>query len=680
MNKQYIIVESLDPKDWEAMKKLGHQMLDDMLNYLQNVRSRPVWQNPPEEIKNKFQEPLPVEPEKQENIYKEFLENILPFPLGNIHPRFWGWVSGTGTPFGMLAEMLAAGMNTSCHTGEHIANYVELQVLNWCKEILGYPNKASGLLVSGGSVANLIGIVVARNTKSQINVREKGLQTSNGKLVLYCSSETHFSVQKSVELLGLGSDSIRKIPVDDDFQINVYELEKAIENDKKLGLQPFCVIANIGTVGTGAIDDLEALADISKKANLWFHIDGAFGALVALLPEFRKRLSGIERADSLAFDFHKWMHIPYEAGCILIKDPNLHKEAFELETAYTVSHDRGIASGPYPFTNLGIEQSRGFKSLKIWFSLKEHGTTKYKQMIRKNIAQANYLVDLINEAPNLELLAPLSLNVVCFRFKPESIDSIELNNLNRKILMELHEQGIAAPSTTMINGKYAIRLAITNHRSIKKDFELLVMEVIRIGSEFIGIYDLPYIELCNLYRELGEHEQGLNILLHGLKHNSDNVKLIQALGKVYRDLERYEDAITQFEQAIKIDPNNAYSYSILGILFEVTKQLDSALNAHNEAIRLEPKNGMYQMSLGTLYRRIGDETKAQFHYQIARQQMNDEDLYNKACLEALTGNAAKALQYLAESVSEKPYRREWALKDPDFTSLHNEPGFKEIFE
>lgn len=311
--------ETLDPKDWEAMRALGHQMVDDRMTYLETVRERPVWQPIPEKVRENLKKPLPMEPQGAKRAYQDFLENVLPHPMGNIHPRFWGWVEGTGTPFGMLAEMLAAGMNPDLGAGNHVANYVEAQVLDWLKEMLGYPAEASGLLVSGGSMANLVGLTVARNTMAEFDVRQHGLQASSRKMTLYGSAEMHSSFQKAIELLGLGNDSLRKIPVNADFQIDTETLEMAISEDRSEGYQPIAVIGNAGTVSTGTFDDFNALADICAREGLWFHVDGAFGAWAALSPKLRHLVSGMERADSLAFDLHKWMYMPFELGCALVR-------------------------------------------------------------------------------------------------------------------------------------------------------------------------------------------------------------------------------------------------------------------------------------------------------------------------------------------------------------------------
>lgn len=476
--------ESLDPQDWNAMRDLGCQMVRDMLTYLETVRERPLWKPIPEKIKEHFKQPLPSDPQPPEHVYKEFVENVLPHPLGNIHPRFWGWVIGTGTPMGMLAEMLAAGMNPNTGGFDQVATFVETQVLDWCKEMLGYPDQASGLLVSGGSMANLVGLTAARNNKASFDLRQHGLSASQGKMTLYGSKETHSSVQKAVELLGLGSEALRLVSVNAQFQIDVPALETAISKDRDAGHQPFCVVGNAGTVNTGATDNLNNLADICQREDLWFHVDGAFGAIAALSPKLKPQLSGMKRADSLAFDLHKWMYMPYEAGCVLIGKGDIHRKTFSLTPDYLTHADRGLAGGSLWFSDYGVQLSRGFRALKVWMSIKEHGIKKYSRLIQQNVDQAQYLADLVEDSPELQLLAPVPLNVVCFRFaKGRQEDS--LNELNRELLIQLYESGIAAPSDTIIDGKYALRVAITNHRSQREDFRILVKEVIRLGKSLI---------------------------------------------------------------------------------------------------------------------------------------------------------------------------------------------------
>jgi glutamate/tyrosine decarboxylase-like PLP-dependent enzyme len=242
-------------------------------------------------------------------------------------------------------------------------------------------------------------------------------------------------------------------------------------------------VGNVGTVNTGAIDPLDELLAVARENGLWWHLDGAFGALAYLVDAYKPQLRAMCQADSVAFDLHKWMYMPYEIGCVLIRDKALHRAAFGLQPSYLLSHERGLAAGPDPITNYGLELSRGFKALKAWMSLKEHGIEKYARLIRQNIAQCFYLGQLIENEPLLELLTPVTLNVVCFRYRPEQhMPDEALNALNKEILMQLHERGIAAPSYTLLQGRYAIRVANVNHRSQKADFEALTAAVVDIGQ------------------------------------------------------------------------------------------------------------------------------------------------------------------------------------------------------
>jgi len=288
-----------------------------------------------------------------------------------------------------------------------------------------------------------------------------------------------------VELLGLGSQALRKVPVDGQYRVDMAELENMLAADRAAGCVPICIVGNAGTVNSGAIDPLDKLATLCAREKIWFHVDGAFGALAYLVPEMRKYLAGMAAADSLAFDLHKWMYIPYEAGCVLIKDPAAHQRAFTLVPEYLVQHERGLSGGPVWLANYGVQLTRGFRALKVWLSLKEHGLEKYSRLIRQNITQARYLAQLIETSTELELVAPVPLNVVCFRFRAQALSEEQLNALNREILMSLHERGIAVPTYTVLKGKYALRAAITNHRSRREDFEALVRESIKLGREFL---------------------------------------------------------------------------------------------------------------------------------------------------------------------------------------------------
>lgn len=477
------IGETLDPSDWEEYRRLGHRMVDEMLDWLRTVRDRPVWQGIPAEVAASFREPLPASPTPAAAVYEEFRQRVLPYPTGNVHPRFWGWVMGTGTPGAMLAEMLASGMNLNQGGGAQAGALVERQVVDWCKEMLGYPGEASGILVSGGSMANLVGMTVARNARAGYDLRRGGVDPGRRRLVAYASTEVHSSVPKAMELLGLGRAALREVPALPDGRIDLGALASAVAADRAAGNAPFLVVGCAGTVATGAIDPLGALADLCEAEGLWFHVDGAFGALAALSPELRPLVSGMERADSLAFDMHKWMFLPYEIGCALVRHPDLHRRAFALTPDYLEHTARGIAGGELWFSDYGVELSRGFRALKAWMALKEHGAPRFGRIIRRNVEQARALGERVKAEPCLELLAPVALNVVCFRYRGGLASEEALDALNRELLLRLHEGGVVAPSYATVHGRYALRACITNHRTRDEDLELLCREVLRLGRD-----------------------------------------------------------------------------------------------------------------------------------------------------------------------------------------------------
>jgi glutamate/tyrosine decarboxylase-like PLP-dependent enzyme len=381
--------------------------------------------------------------------------------------------------------MLAATMNSNVSGFDDAATLVESQVVAWLRESFGFPETASGVLVSGGSMANLVGLTVARNANAGFDVRAHGLHAAPHPLVLYASRETHSSARKAVETLGMGCDALRLVPVDADYRIDLGALRAAIAADRAAGRRPFCVVGNAGTVNTGATDDLAALADLARDEGLWFHIDGAFGALAAWSPELRAQVAGLERADSLAFDLHKWGYVPYEAGCVLVRDGALHRAAFDVTAAYLAPARGGLAPDGPKLSDYGPQLSRGFRALKAWVALREHGLEKLGRLIRQNVAQAAYLADLVRAAPELELGAPVPLNIVCFRYRGRDAARADdaLDTLNQELLVRLHEDGLAVPTYTRLGGRYWLRVAITNHRSRREDFDFLVREVLRLGRE-----------------------------------------------------------------------------------------------------------------------------------------------------------------------------------------------------
>ncbi|GMQ31404.1 pyridoxal phosphate-dependent decarboxylase family protein [Algoriphagus confluentis] len=474
---------TLDPENWDQMRALGHQIIDDLFDYWQSIRDQKIWKPMPDEVKEFLDQPIPEKGQNPQEVYEEFKKYIFQYNKGNVHPRFFAWIQGTGTPMGVLADLLASGMNPNTTIGEHSAMYVDRQVVNWCKEMMNFPAEASGILVSGGSMANITALTVARNSFGEEQIRKKGLKAASAQLVLYCSVETHSCIQKAAEIIGLGTDSVRKIGVNAKYEMNADELEQQIHQDIQEGLLPFAVVGTSGTVNTGAIDPMEELLAISRKYGLWFHVDGAYGALAKLDPVYSERLKAIEEADSLAFDLHKWLYVPYEVGCTLIRDAKKHREAFAITPNYLLQESRGLSGGLDSINNYGFELSRGFKALKIWMSLKEHGREKYAQMIAQNNRQAEYLASLVECHPNLELMAPVSMSITCFRMVKPGLSENQLRELNREILLRMQEEGIASPSSTILNGKYTLRVANVNQRTRMEDIDLLIREVLRLGSE-----------------------------------------------------------------------------------------------------------------------------------------------------------------------------------------------------
>lgn len=480
-------METLDPTDWESMRALAHRMVDDALDYVATVRERPVWQPIPPEVAERLRQPAPHDPQGAEAAYADFVRDVLPYPLGNIHPRFWGWYMGNGTVLGALADFWAAIMNSNLGGGNHVAVLVEQQVINWMKDALHFPADASGLLVSGGSMANLVALAVARNARAGYDVRTEGIAPAQPPLVVYASSEVHSCNQKAVELLGLGSHGLRKLPVLADFRIDLRALEAAIAADRAAGKRPICVIGSAGTVNTGAVDDLNALADLCAREGLWFHVDGAIGAIAMLAPGVRDLLAGLERADSVALDLHKWLHVPFEAGCVLVRDRAAHRSTFALTPEYLEPAVRGLAGMNFWYSDYGLQLSREFRALKVWMSIKEHGLDRFGRMMDRNVAQARFLAQLVEGEARLELLAPVVLDIVCFRYRFDAADAgadaAVCNAANKELLLRLQERGIAAPSSTVLRGQYCIRVAIANHRSTDEDFVALVSAVLAIGEE-----------------------------------------------------------------------------------------------------------------------------------------------------------------------------------------------------
>jgi glutamate/tyrosine decarboxylase-like PLP-dependent enzyme len=482
---------TLDPQNWDEIRAQGHRMLDDMIDYAANVRDRPVWRPIPDSVRARFQESLPREAGDLGEVYREFTRFIAPYATGNVHPGFMGWVHGGGTVVGMLAEMLAAGLNANLGGRDHIPIEVERQIVQWTRQMFGFPDSASGIFVTGTSMANLMAVLVARTAALGPSVRRRGVGDDEGaRLTAYTSTAAHGCITKAMDIAGFGSDALRCIGVDRFHRIDVVALRERIAQDRQAGNKPFLVVGSAGTVDIGAIDDLLALSSLCREEGLWFHVDGAYGALGILSPALAPRLAGLEHADSIALDFHKWGQVPYDAGFLIVRDGERHRQTFAAPAAYLRRETRGLSAGASWPCDLGPDLSRGFRALKTWFTLKTYGTDRLGAVITRTCALASYLEALILAEPRLELMAPVQLNIVCFRYR-----AAEANKVNGEIVVDLQESGIVAPSTTLLDGQLAIRAAIVNHRTETRDIDALISAVLEFGAQRTAADDGVVLDL-----------------------------------------------------------------------------------------------------------------------------------------------------------------------------------------
>lgn len=474
--------ESLDPTDWGDTLTVAHEMVEAACLHLRGLRDRPLWQDMPAQVRQGFKAPLPQAPSPLAEIWGDLRANLMPYPMGNVHPRFFMWYMGAGTFTGALGEFLAAIDGSNLGGGNTAAALMDGQVTGWLRDLMGFPPGASGTLVDGGSKANIIGLTVARNVMAGVDVREEGVAAIPQPLRFYTSDQVHSCHQKAVELLGLGNKALVRVPTDEACRIDLAALAEAIARDRAAGLKPACVIATAGTTNTGAIDDLKAIRDLCRREGLWFHVDGCIGALVKLAPDHHALVEGLEDADSLALDLHKWLHAPFEAGFALLRDRAQHFGSFALHPEYLEEKPRGIAAGEYLY-NFGLQTSRGFRALKMWMLLREHGVAKFGRLIDQNIAQAQYFAQKVRAEPGMTLMAPPGLNIVCFRHDPGGLDEAGLRALNVEVMLRLQEEGLAALSDTTVKGRHCLRMAICNHRTTRADLDLVLREGLRIAAE-----------------------------------------------------------------------------------------------------------------------------------------------------------------------------------------------------
>jgi aromatic-L-amino-acid/L-tryptophan decarboxylase len=604
---------TLDPLDWNAFRAQAHDMLDDMVNYIENIRERPVWQPIPDAVRAQFRGGVPALPTDLGTVHGEFMRDILPFAAGNVHPGFMGWVHGGGTPVGMLAEMLAAGLNANLGGRDHTSIEVERQVVRWVRELFGFPEAATGLFVTGTSMANLIAIIIARDVELGFSVRQQGVATKPKRLTAYGSTAVHGCIGKAMDISGIGSDALRMIATDSRHRIDIEALEQAIYDDRRNGFTPFVVIGSVGTVDTGTIDDLTSLANLCQRENLWFHVDGAYGALAILAPDLAPRLKGIERADSLAFDFHKWGQVPYDAGFILVRNGQLHQKTFDSSAAYLKREVRGLAAGaPWP-CDFGPDLSRGFHALKTWFTLKVHGTEALGAVISGTCELARYLEERIAQTPELELLAPVELNIVCFRFRTPDSDRI-----NAQIVVDLQECGSVAPSTTTINERVAIRAAIVNHRTSRAEIDTLLDETLALGRAHQGA-----LSSCRAAKQNPEAQQPTTLQLallsveKQLQLEPNSTTLLFQRACFLEQTGRAEEARKIYIDVLDHEPSHVGALNNFGNLLLAAREIPQARAIYELAIAQYPDHPPSRASLGNLLIKGGEPAAAREHFERA---------------------------------------------------------------
>jgi aromatic-L-amino-acid/L-tryptophan decarboxylase len=475
-------LDPLTEAEWEEARRAGHRLVDSVLAQHRTVRERACWQPVPADVKRRLSEVPSREGLGLSPTLALAEQLIQPHGTGNLHPRFWGWVLGAGNLPGIFGQWMAAGMNANVFGGDQGLAHLELQVIDWFRNWFGFPEGSSGLLVDGGSMGNILGLAIARHRATEGRCKTEGPEACMG-LRVYGSEATHNSIHKGAELLGLGRGSVRTIATDAEGRVDIAAMERAIQSDLERGLRPFCIVGSACTVGVGAVDPLMAMRELADKYGLWLHVDGAIGALGWLSPKLRPRLAGLDLADSLAFDLHKWGQVPYDAGCLLVRDGQLHRETFQAGAEYLGTTHGGIMPREahlfHAYTSL---LSRGDRALKIWTTFMALGTDRLAAVFEQNVEQIDFLAKSVDAEKTLERLSMPMLNILCFRYRGELRDEAALNVLNERILVELQESGFCMMSPYRIQGRFCLRVCISNHRTRREDLAELLRRVVEIGK------------------------------------------------------------------------------------------------------------------------------------------------------------------------------------------------------
>ena len=485
----------------ETFRALGHRVVDTVADYYRTIRDLPVFPaRTSSEVAAAFNEPLPHDGQDPQSILDAWTEKILPNATHLGSPRYFGFVNGSGTMMSVLAETLAASvnMNVGGWKPAPAATEIERRTIGWIAELIGYPTTTGGLFVSGGTMANFTAILTAlRNTAGYDTTRE-GLQSDRrrGRFLLYMADhEGHSSIERVADMLNLGRDAIRRVPSRDDFTMDVDGLKGMLDEDIARGQTPFCVVAQAGSINVGAIDPLEDIARVCEERRLWFHADGACGAVGAILPEKRPLFRGLERADSVTLDPHKWLYIPYECGCVLVRDPEKLRRTFSMHAPYL----RGTLPTEYTgidYFEYGPQMSRGFRALKVWMSLKHYGVQGYQALLGQNVRCAEHLDRLVRASRDFEALHQPTLFIYSFRYAPEDLRSAAtrspehragidayLDRLNQRIADEIQLTGVAFVMTTSVRHRTVLRFSICSHRTTLRDIELVFEKLRELGEK-----------------------------------------------------------------------------------------------------------------------------------------------------------------------------------------------------
>ncbi len=468
----------LDPDDWEDFRSQAHAVLDACVDRLINARDYPWRPVPPGSLRE-----YPLADAGGEKTYRDLagilVTHVLPFATGNTHPRFFGWVHGTGLAAGLLTELVAATMNSNCGGRDHAATYIERAVVDWCRRVFGFPETARGILVTGTSQATLVALAVARTRALGVDVRRAGVRHVP-QLTAYAVDGVHSAVVKALEVLGLGSTALRLVPRSSHGGMDLHALAERVSRDRATGALPFCVIGTAGSVDLGEFDDLLALADFCAGQGLWFHVDGAFGAWTRLARSpWRDMTDGIQRADSVAFDFHKWMYVQYDCGAVLVRDRDMHRATFAARPSYLAGQEHGLGGGDPWYCDYGTDLSRGFRALKAWAAIQVYGTSRMGAAITRNCELAALMGKIVEESDELSLCAPVRSNVCCFSASDPDMNPEEAGMLNKRIVESLQVSGEAVFSTTQCRGLTVIRAAIVNHRTCEDDIRTAIAAVLK---------------------------------------------------------------------------------------------------------------------------------------------------------------------------------------------------------